>query len=341
MKHLRLLTLGLALIVTAITAACGGSDATTPSSSASSTATAGPTDMRFVFDWPTVDFMIVPIVVAEEQGYFKEAGLNVSVIFPPDTATATKVLGTGGGDIGIITTTDMMAAVTQNIPVLSVGNYTTSNNWGLFSKPGTTVSIDTLKGKTISGFGDTWTNAMLPFVLKTAGLTDKDVKIVTVGNDTPLLLAGKVDLSTNTTNYLPPAVFDKTGKEPGVLLARDAGAPDVPIWVYAGNKDFLSAHADATTALMAALAKATEWAIANPDEAVAAYQKAYPDNGSTTKYNTAGWTDTAKYMKNADGKLFVQTDEQWTQLGDALIGIGELDKVAPASSYYSNEYLPQ
>lgn len=340
MKHARLIVLALALLVAAVAAACGGSSSSSSSSTSDTGASTAPTKVRLVYFWPSIDFLSVPIVVAQQKGYFKDANLDVSLSLPPDSATATKVLGTGDADLGMVTTTDIAAAAQQGVPVTSIGNYTMSNNWGLFSKPGTTVSESTLKGKTISGFGDTWTNAMLPFVLKDAGLTDSEVKIVTVTNDAPLLLNGKVDLATNTTNYLIPAIEDKTGKAPGVLLATDAGAPNVPIWVYAGNHDWLTKNPDAAKAFMSAIEKATTWAIANPDEAVALYEKAYPDNGGSHTYNLAGWTDTAKYMQNADGKLLTETDQQWTDLGNALVSIGQLHDVQTPSTYYTNEYLP-
>ena len=53
-----------------------------------------------------------------------------------------------------------------------------------------------------------------------------------------------------------------------------------------------------------------------------------------------GWTETFKFMKNNDGSLLTQSDEQWTELGDALKSIGQLDTVAEPSAYYTNEYLP-
>ncbi len=234
----------------------------------------------------------------------------------------------------------MTFAVKGELPVISIANYTTSNNWGLFTKPGVPVTLESIKGKKISGYGDSWTNAMLPFVLREAGLTENDVEVVTVDWDLPLLLAGKVDMSTNTTNFLRAGVLDESGEEPGVLLAKDNGAPDVPVWVYAANTGFLADNPDLVKGFMAAIAKATEWAGENPAEAVAMYEKAYPDNGASTKYNLTGWEDTFTYMKTADGKLFVQTDDQWSMLANALKGIGELDEVAPASSYYTNDYLP-
>lgn len=326
----------LALALTMVLAACTGTKEPAAGPSGQSTAL---TTVRFVFDWPTPDFELVPIVVGLDQGFYQEAGLDVVVTFPPDTATAVKVLGTGGGDLGLVTTTDMVAAVQAQVPVTAIANYSQENNWGLFTKPGVPISLDSLKGKTISGFGDTWTQAMLPFVLRSAGLTDADVKQVVVSNDAPLLLEGKVDIATNTTNYLPPTIVETTGQEPGVLLARDAGAPDVPIWVYAGQKSFLEANPSAVRAWLSATAKATEWAIANPEAAVTAFEKAYPKNGYSHAYNVAGWNATVKVLKNGSGQLFTQTDEQWTELANALVSVGALTRAEPPAAYYTNMYL--
>jgi len=342
MTRIRLLLVLSILATGALVAACGGSDSDSASSEgAQSTGTPSgePTKIVLSYSWSTVDFMAVPIVVAEELGYFAEAGVEVELIFPPDPASAAKVLATGTSDLGLITTTDTVFAAQENLPITSIANYTTSNNWGLFTKPGVPLSLDTLKGKKISGYGDSWTNAMLPFVLKQADLTEKDVEVVTVDWDLPLLLAGKVDVTTNTTNFLRAGVLDETGEEPGVLLAKDNGAPDVPVWVYAGNDAFLEANPDAVKGFLRAIGEATVWASDNSEEAVKMYEAAYPDNGASTQYNLYGWQDTAVYMRNPDGSLFLQTDAQWTGLADALKGIGELKEVAPASDYYTNAYI--
>lgn len=343
MSRTRILALLLAVAIGALAAACGGSDpeqATTAADGGTTAAPSGePTKLTMSYSWPTVDFMAVPIVAAQELGYFAEAGVEVELIFPPDPASSAKVLATGDSDIGLITTTDMAFAVKQGLGITAIGNYTTSNNWGLFTKPDTPISLDTLKGKKISGYGDSWTKAMLPFVLDSAGLTEQDVEVVTVDWDLPLLLKGEVDVATNTTNFLIPGVLDETGKEPNYLLAKDNGAPDVPVWVYAVNDEFAAGNADAVSAFLRAVGEATVWASENPAEAVKMYEAAYPDNGSSTAYNTAGWEDTLKYARGADGSLFTMTDEQWTSLGDALKGIGELDEVAPPSDYYTNDYI--
>ncbi|MGA0123224.1 MAG: ABC transporter substrate-binding protein, partial [Gaiellales bacterium] len=207
MNRTRILALMLALVVGAIAAACGGSDsdeaATGTDGGATSSAPSGePTKLTVSYSWPTVDFMAVPLVVADEMGYFAEAGVEVELVFPPDPASSAKGVAPGASALGLVTPPAMAFSVKEGLGITAIGNYTTSNNWGLFTKPGTPIALDTLKGKKISGYGDSWTKAMLPFVLGAAGLTEQDVEVVTVDWDLPLLLSGKVDVATNNTENL-------------------------------------------------------------------------------------------------------------------------------------------
>src|ERR1017187_6566842 len=105
------------------------------------------TNLTYAYDFPGPDFELIPMVVAQDQGFFTEAGLKVKVVFPPDTSTTTKLLATGAANIGFITTTDMGVAVNAGAPVLSIGNYTMSNNWALFAKPGVSLSAKNLKSE--------------------------------------------------------------------------------------------------------------------------------------------------------------------------------------------------
>lgn len=304
-------------------------------------------NVTFAYDFPGADFELTPVVIAQDLGYFKQAGLNVKVVFPPNTSTTTKMLATGSADIGFLTTTDMGVAVNAGAPVLSVANYSMKNNWALFAKPGTSLSASglkaTLKGKRIFSYGDTWTEAMLPFVLKYAGLTASQVKIVTdpTGNDLTDLLAGKVDFSTSTTNYeIPGFQGQKLKGQLSQLLGTAAGAPNIPIWVYAVTKSYAIAHGATVKAFLSAVKKATVWAVANPAKAAAHFDKAYPKSGYTNAYNLSGWTLTIPFLTNSAGQYFTQTNAQWTALASALKSIKLIAKVPSPSTYYSNKFLP-
>jgi ABC-type nitrate/sulfonate/bicarbonate transport system substrate-binding protein len=305
------------------------------------------TSITYAYDFPGPDFELIPLVVAKDQGFFAEARLNVKVVFPPDTSTTTKLLATGTANIGFITTTDMGVAVNAGAPVLSIGNYTMSNNWALFAKPGVSLTSKDLKseleGKKIFSYGDTWTESMLPFVLKYAGLSQSQVKIITdpTGQDLKFLLAGKVNVATNTTNY-EVAGFDTSGtkgKEP-TLLGTSVGAPNIPIWVYATSKSYAASHPKSVNAFMSAIAKATAWAIANPTKAATEFDEAYPASGYSDAYSLAGWKLTIPFMANGAGKYFTQTDTQWATLAKALKSIGLISSVPAPSTYFTNKFLP-
>jgi len=331
----------LALTSSLVLGSLAGVVATTGASAASVT------KITFAYDFPGPDFELTPLVVAQDQGFFKAAGLNVSVVFPPDTSTTTKMLTTGSADIGFVTTTDMGVAVDVGVPILSVANYSMSNNWAMFAKPGTKLDLSNLKsvlkGKRIFSYGDTWTEAMLPFVLRKAGLSANQVHIVTdpTGNDLTDLLAGKVDFSTSTTNYeIPGFVGSKTKGNLVTLLGTKVGAPNIPIWVYAVTKSYAKAHGKNVKAFLSALKKATIWASKNPVKASSEFTKAYPQSGYTPAYNRLGWKLTIPFLTNSHGQYFTQTAGQWNTLAKALKSVKLISKVPAAKLYYTNKFLP-
>lgn len=330
---------GLILVLAAVLiAGCGsrniaGADAGTHASSRLTT-------VQFAYDWPTPDFGMVPMVAAMSKGYYRAAGIDLKPIFPPDTSTAMKIVGIGQANVGYDTTTDIAFAKQQAVPAISIANVSQSNNWGLVGRPGEKIDVHALRGKSIGIYTDSWTKAMLPFVLQHVGLTENDVKLVTAANDViPLLLAKKIDVATETSNFGAVEVRTTTGKPATMLLADKVGAPDVPIWNYVANQRYAQQHPNTVRAFLAATKKGMIWSAAHPAAAVRLFEKMYPKNGSSHTYNLDGWEATAKLLKGPHGYL-VETPRQWSQLTNALKRVHVLSKVLPPGDYYTNKYQP-
>lgn len=299
---------------------------------------AEPATVNFVYDWPNADFELVPITVAQEKGFYAQQGLKVHVAFPPNSQTTAQMLVTGRGDIGFEATTDVIFAAAHDIPVISIAFYSQSNNWGLIGRPGEKVSLDDLRGKSIAIFTDSWTKAMMPFVLKAAQLNENDVRlIIAQDDDITLLLAKKIDIATNTSNYALPEVVDAVHKQPTMLIGKDAAVPDVPIWCYTSSHAWLKAHPELATKWLAATRQGMEWATAHPDAAAALFTKAYPQAG-TLSYNQLGWKATVPLLKGPDGYM-TQSGAQWLGIAQALQTTGQIKEVLKPSVYYTNEYL--
>lgn len=294
--------------------------------------------VRFVYNWAHADQSIIPLAVGMEKGFYKDEGLKIDVIFPPDSQTTARILSVGQADIGFQTTTDVIFGAEKGLPIIAIGLYTQHNSWGLFGRPDEPVKLTDLKGKSIGIFADSWTKAMLPFVFRAAGIKESDVKlIISRDSNTPLLLAGKIDIATNTYNYLVPSVKIQLQKDPTSLIGSQAGVPDVPIAAYTSSLTYLAQHGDIAKKWMTATVKATEWAAEHPDEAAQIVTQMYPQSGSL-EYNSLGWKSMVPILKGSDGYL-AQADQQWLPLAQALKDTGQIKEVLPAAKYYTNELL--
>ncbi|MCO6006937.1 ABC transporter substrate-binding protein [Actinoallomurus purpureus] len=323
-----------ALLPLWLASACGGAGA-----SSGKTAD-GLTKVKVAPDWIAADITWIPYTVGISNGFYKAAGLDVSLVPPPDNSSSVKIVASGQADIAETTLTDQVFAAKQSLPVISIANLSQTNNWGFFTKTGAKLaSPAALKGMKVGVFDDAWTKAMLGVVLRKAGLKATDIQQVTAtDSDIPLLIAGKIDVATNTTNFGPPSYAEKTGAQPETMPATGLGAPDIPIWNYAASTRWLQKNPDLARKWLAATAKATEWAIANPDAAVKAYEAYHKLKPSGYATDLAEWKATVPLLKGSTG-LFTATDGQWTQLTQALVAAGQLDKALPPSTYYTNKYI--
>ena len=220
---------------------------------------AEPVSVRFVYDWPVPDFGMVPMVVAQQLGLYQKHGLKVDLLFPPDAQTTARMLASGRADIGFEATTDLVFAANQGVPILAIANFTRSNSWCLIGRPGEPIVLTQLKGKSIGIFTDSWTRAMMAFVLKKAGLRVGDVREITTQNDDlPLLLAGKIDLATNSAGWGVADVMDHLHQQPTLACNADIGVPNIPLWAITAASPWLQTHGAEARAWLAALAEAID-----------------------------------------------------------------------------------
>ena len=282
--------LGLAsLALTVSLAACGGG-ATKPSASATAsqpaTASAAASESPSTAATPiplTVGLGYIPSVqfaqfyLAQQAGYYKDAGLEVTLQnkIDPDLIT---LLGQGAVDIGNGDGTSVIPAVSQGIPVVY-----TSTIYGQFpsivlakADSGIKTAAD-LKGKKIGipgRYGSSW--IMLQALLKSASLTVDDVTIVEFPDygQATALQQGAVDAATGFANN-EPIQLRKAGITP-VVLTVDGITPLPGPGLVTGTKT-LAAKKDALTAFTAATLRAMDEIAANPQAGLDATYKLVPD----------------------------------------------------------------
>lgn len=306
--------------------ACGSSDEPSPD---------GMAQVNMVMEWPVADAFWTPFLVAKDKGYYSDTGIDLTITPPPTVSDTMKFLGTGEADVAFTTTLDVLFAKDQDAPVIATGAYGDSNNWGLIAR--SPFELSAIKGKTVGIYNDAWSKAQLTMMLNSVGLTLSDVRLVTATDNTvPLLLENKVDVITGVTNAESADVRINGGFDPFFIPASEHGAPNAPIFVVAGNTEWLSENSETATAFMSATIRGLDDALADPAEAMKVFAETYP--GSDMAFITDSWNSTADILR-AQTPPFVQSDAQWRGLLDAAVAQDLVKSVDEPSAYWTNDYL--
>src|SRR5699024_4214358 len=91
-----------------------------------------------------------PIIIAEEQGYFAEQGLDVEIIAPADPANPPKMVAAGQADLAVSYQPQLHLQVHAGLPLIRVGTLiATPLNCLLVLEDGPIEKVADLKGHKI------------------------------------------------------------------------------------------------------------------------------------------------------------------------------------------------
>jgi putative hydroxymethylpyrimidine transport system substrate-binding protein len=291
--------LAAAFAVVALTlalSACGekSEPATSPSTSTSAASKPSTSDqstpkttepLSLVLDfYPNPDH--VGIYMAQKLGYFKEAGLDLSIHTPSDPAAPIKEVEAGHADVAISYEPEAMLALSHGLHTFSVAV--------LINRPLTSLiwlkssgirNIGDLRGKTIATAGIPYQDAFLKTILARAGLTPSDVKTVNVGYGLlPALVGGRADAMLGGFSNVEGVDLRLRGLKPVVTPVDKLGVPTYDELVLVGEHEWLEKHRLPVRLFLAALARGTAAAVENPGAATKALLEANPDlNPKLTK----------------------------------------------------------
>ena len=150
--------------------------------------------LSIILDW-FVNPTHGPIIIAQEKGFFKSAGLKVKIITPADPNDTNKLVAAGKADIGIGSDPQFLILTNAGLPLLRIGTLIDAPLDALtVSKKSGVEKLVQIKGKTIGYPVGAIDKFRLQVMLHHVGLSLKDVHLVDVHyNLVQALLSGKVD----------------------------------------------------------------------------------------------------------------------------------------------------
>lgn len=296
--------------------------------------------VTFVLDW-TPNTNHTGLYVAQEKGFFEEAGLEVEIVQPPEDGAAVLV-ASGKAQFGVSFQDSMAAALAGDsaLPITAVASVIQHNTSGIISRAG--EGMDTPKGMEGHTYA-TWNGAIelatLEEVVKADGGDFTKVELIpsTVTDEVSALKTNSVD--SIWIFYAWAGV--KTELEE---LATDyfAFADIDPVFDYytpviiSGNK-FLKENPDTAKAFLGALQKGYEFAIENPEEAAEILCKAAPELDAelvlaSQKYLAEEYQADAPYWGYIDAG-------RWNDFYQWVNDNHLVEDEVPLDTGFTNEYL--
>lgn len=247
-------------LITAALAGCGGQQSDN----------AEKTKVTFVLDW-TPNTNHTGLYVAQEKGWFTEAGLDVEIVQPPEDG-AEMLVGSGKAQFGVSFQDSMLPAVAGDnaMPIKAVAALIQHNTSGIISlKDNGMDRPKGLEGKKYATWDLPIEKATLKQVVETDGGSFDKVELIpsTVTDEVSALQSGTVDAIWIFYGWAGVAT-QVAGLETDYFAFKDIDPVfDYYTPVVIGNSDWMQENPDAAKAFLSALKKGYEYAIDNPEDA--------------------------------------------------------------------------
>lgn len=298
------------------------------------------TKVTLALDWyPTAQH--AGIFVAQEKGYFTEAGLEVKVYTPADPTTVLQTVGAGRDTFGISYQTDVLFARGEQVPVVSIAALVQHPLNCLMSKQSSGITRPSdLKGKRVGIAGVPSDDAILSTILESDGLTIKDVEVINVGYDLlPAILSGRVDAVIGAYWTHEAIVAEQQGTPVGYLRVEEWGVPDYYELVIVAGESYLKDNAAIASALLGAIQRGYDDAAADPDAAIALLVEASEDVDKVVERKGIDlliplWTD------GGTVPFGTQTADRWQAYGGWMKEKGLLKGDVDISAAFRTDLLP-
>jgi putative hydroxymethylpyrimidine transport system substrate-binding protein len=281
------------------------------------------------------------IYMAQEEGFFKDAGLEVAINSPSDPSAPLKDVASGRADLAITYEPELMLAREQGLDVVAVSALVnqplTSLMW---LKKGDVKGVADLKGKTVSYAGIPYQEAFMRTILKRAKVPISTVKLVNVGFGLiPSLVSGSAQAMLGGYSNVEGVDLQQRGKEPVITPVDQLGVPTYDELVIVARRSTLEEKGERIRLFVNSLRRGTEAAAANPKAATEAILAA--NNDLEPKLVEAEVKATLPLLSaRTPGKPYGwMNPEEWEAFAGWMRDEGLIEGQPKASELLTNAYL--
>ncbi|MEM7522952.1 MAG: ABC transporter substrate-binding protein [Pseudomonadota bacterium] len=245
--------------------------------------------MTLILDW-FVNPDHGPVIIAEENGYFAEMGLEVEVIAPADPSDPPKLAAAGKADLAISYQPQLHLQIHEGLPLKRVGTLVaTPLNCLLTLADGPVKTIADLKGRKVGFSVAGVEEALLGAMMKPHGLTMDDIELVNVNwSLSPALMSEQVDAVIGAFRNFELNQMEIEGVAGRCFYLEEEGLPSYDELIYVANPETMDV--DKIARFLAATEKATQYIVNHPDESWEIFSRTAAE--LQDELNAKAWVDT-------------------------------------------------
>ena len=231
-----------------------------------------------------------PLIVAKENGYFADVGLEVEIVAPADPSAPPKLVAAGQADIAISYQPQLHLQIAEGLPLVRVGTLiATPLNCLLVLKDGPIKTLADLKGKKVGYSVAGVEEALLTGMLERYGVKLSDIELINVNFSlSPALMSEQVDAVIGAFRNFELNQMDIEGVAGRCFYLEEEGIPPYDELIYVANPNLMDKGM--LRRFIGATELATQFIINNP-------QKSWEIFSGTAKelqseLNKRAWSDT-------------------------------------------------
>ncbi len=231
-----------------------------------------------------------PLIVAQQKGFFEDAGLDVELIAPANPNDPPKLVAAGKVDIAVSYQPQLVVQVAAGLPLTRIGTLVaTPLNSLVVLADGPVHSIADLRGRKIGFSVGGFEDALLSAMLRRYGLSLDDVSLVNVNFSlSPSIVSGQVDAVIGAFRNFELNQMDIVGRPGLAFYVEEHGVPAYDELIFVANRERL----DDTRlhAFISAIEQSVQFIVNHPQQSWEAFIASDP--ALDDELNRRAWRDT-------------------------------------------------
>jgi NitT/TauT family transport system substrate-binding protein len=284
---------------------------------------------------PNVQF--APLYVAIEKGFFRDAGLNVTIDYSMENDNAV-LLGTNAIQFSVISGEQVLLARAQGLPLVYVMAWYQQYPVAIVSKASSGIkTVVELKGKKLGLpglYGASYIGAIA--LLDSAGLSESDVTLDSIGyNQVEVLMADREDaVVVYAANE--PVQLENLGQSISLLKVSDA--VDLVANGLVTNEKTLAENPKLVNAMVDATLLGIKYTMKHPDEAFEISIK-YVENLAAADQAVQKQVLLNSIEQWKSDQIGFSRSEAWDNMQKILLKMGLLKSSQDLAGCFTNEFI--